>query len=689
MSQYLLEIGVEEFPFRRIAATKEQLVQFFSEELKEEGLTAESLRCASTPRRFTLWAENIAPLDTAREEIVRGPAKRIAYDEAGAPTKALLGFLRSKGAQESDVFFETKGKDTYVFVRLQKKAISVAEVLARIVPKVIRRISNPRAMRWGGKNLQFLRPIRWFLSLLDDEVLPFDVEGIPVGRTTRGHRVLGSQNIVVAHNADYEALLEENYVIVDEEERRRRIVRGLNRLASEKGGEPLADEDLMNEVVSLVEYPTVFLGHIPTSYLTLPPEVLITPMKDQQRYFPVVDDRGKLLPLFLSVRNGDAYGLENVVKGNEKVLIPRLEDARFFYEQDLKKPLEAYEEALHGLVFHEGLGTMADKSDRLVSLVEEMGGDLSVGTGTVQNAMRAARLSKCDLVTHMVVEFTELQGTMGRLYAGCSGENDIVAQAIEEQYMPRYSGAPLPRSTAGTLLSLCDNIDTIAGLYAIGTEVSGSQDPFGLRRAAIGIIDIACASKLYIDFEAAFREAFVAYVEQFSLVFDYDETMKKIRGFFLGRLENKLRESGIRYDVAQAVLAAGPFDLCAWTQRAKVVQKHLDADGDARITTFVRVESLAEKASTTAWDSTVLQEEDRMLEHSMDRGEEVERALAAHRFADAWALLCEWMPTLDAYLDATMILVEDEALRNARLGMLGRVYECITQFLVPKEIVRQ
>lgn len=690
MNKYLLEIGVEEFPARFMESTKQQLESGVRKGLTEQGLAVEAVRLESTPRRFALWLEDIRPSDLADEEVVRGPAKKIAFDDQGEPSRALQGFMRSKGLDLSDLFYEVQGKDEYVFARIKKEEISIEKALQKVIPQAIRQISNPRSMRWGGKNLLFLRPIRWLVSLYNDEVLDLDLEKIPVSNISKGHRFLGGDRVVIETIDGYEKVLEENFVIIDEQRRKEIIVRGLNRLARENGGVPLLDEDLLYEVVHIVEYPTVFLGHIPEEYLQLPQEVIITPMKDHQRYFPVVkSENGKLLPYFLSVRSGGEDGLDNVIRGNERVLAPRLEDAKFFYRQDLSVSLDEYAEKLEGLVFHEKLGTMKEKSDRLVSLTRQIGNRISCGEETMDHACRAAELAKADLVTNMVVEFTELQGTMGRIYAKQAGENPLVCQAIEEQYQPRSSGAKLPQSTAGTMLSIADKVDTIAGLFAINVEVTGSQDPFGLRRAAIGIIDMLISTSMNVSLSDIFRDALVLYVEQKGLVFDYEEVIQKINDFFLGRLRVKLKDDGIRYDVVDAVLDGGKTDIVSLAKKARAVQEFLDKDPENRLmTSFVRIDKMADKAETADLDPDLLADEDREMADSLVRAGQIHSDIRQGHFEDALIGLEDWMATVNRYMDSTMILVDDEGVRRNRLAMLKTVNDCIRELLNPQLIVR-
>lgn len=690
MTTYLLELGVEEFPSRYMASTKQQLKQNVLEGLSSAGLSFADARIEATPRRFALWLEELKAKESEGEEVVRGPSKQAAFDAEGQPTKALLGFLRAKGLQLEDTFVEDNGKNEYVFARLKKEAVSVEKTLPTVIAEAVRKISNPRAMRWGGKNLRFLRPIRWMVSLLDDQVLPIDLEGIPVGNRTNGHRFLGEKNFVIHDVHSYETQLEENYVIIDESKRRDRILRGLNRLAREKGGVPMQNEELLEEVVNIVEYPTVFLGDVPREYLTLPPEVIITPMMDHQRYFPVVDDDGHLLPYFLSVRNGNDQGLQNVIDGNRKVLIPRLEDAKFFYQQDQAHSLEDLVPKLDELVFHEKLGTMREKTARLESLGVSLAKLLGCGPSIQQNIARAAHLCKADLVTKMVVEFTELQGTMGRIYAAENGEVDAVSHAIEEHYLPRQSGGDLPKTTAGMVLSLADKLDTLAGLFAIDINVTGSQDPFGLRRAVIGMLDILQKNLLHIELKEALRDALLLYVEQKGLVFDYNDVIARISDFFRGRLRTKLQEQGIRYDVADAVLATEDDDYLRLMQKAAIAQKVIEKDTENElITGFVRIESMAEHAESTAVDANVLQDEDQTMFASLSRADAVREALQKDHYEEAFALLADWMPILHDYLDRTMILVDDASLKEARLGMLAQVNALIEELLIPHRIVRE
>ncbi len=687
MNNYLLEIGVEEFPAKRIKSTQEQLVEGMKNLLQDHKYTCEEISINSTPRRFAMVVRNIEASKSQTLEKIKGPAKKIALDQDGNPGKALQGFMRSKGLDFEDIYFEDLNGVEYAFANIEHKLESVEDILATGVPEIIKNITNPRAMRWGGKKLRFLRPIRWIVSLLDDEVLDFDLEGIKVGRTTKGHRTLGKSEIVIDKIENYESILEDNYVIVDEEKRRKIIVKGINKLAKEKGGNYISDEGLLDEIVNINEYPTPFIGNFDESYLKLPKEVIVTPMKDHQRYFPIEDDNKILLPYFISVRNGDSKGIDNVARGNEKVLVARLEDAKFFYDLDIQKDLEEYIGELNHLGYHDGLGNMRQKSERLVKLVDSIGDQLDISSDAIDHAKRAAYLSKADLVTKLVVEFTELQGTMGRIYAQASGENKMVAQAIEEQYLPRFAGDRTPESTAGTLLSLADKIDSITGLHSLGIEVTGSQDPYGQRRAVIGILNILIDNKMNMDLKESFQDSLYNFADEFGQNFDYEETTKKLVDFTLARFRNKLIDEGHRYDIVDSVLGHESLDPFEMVTRIESVEKLLKGDqAEDIITRFIRIKNISKTAEGLGVDKEVLEEGDFVLYNKLSILEEMDSKVMD--YDERLKLLKDMSDDVDQYLDNTMINVEDEELKKARLSLIKNFSERIESIFDPTQIVR-
>ncbi len=687
MSNYLLEIGVEEIPSDYVKNTKRQLEDKFKKLIEENKLTCESISVESTPRRFAILLNNVEADLTEKTVSVKGPSVKIAYDEGGEPKKPLLGFLKGQGADLSDVVIrEFKGED-YIYVEKKERSKSVPEVLRENVYELVKSISFPRSMRWAGKSIRWARPIRWFVSILDDEVLDFDAEGISVGRVTKGHRTLGSNHIEIDEIQNYENLLKENYVILKYKDRKDIILRGLNRLSSEVGGEYMKDEALLDEVINIVEYPTVLIGGIDKDYLEIPKEVITTPMKDHQRYFPVLDENKNLLPYFLVVRNGDEEFKENVVEGNKKVLVARLEDAKFFYDIDMKKPLEAYVDELENLAFFEGLGNMKLKTERLMDLTERYRQALAIGEDMAHPIGRAAYLSKADLVTKMVVEFTELQGTMGRIYASKSGEEERVATAIEESYMPRSSGSALPKTITGIILSIADKMDTIVGLYAIEKYVTGSQDPFGLRRACLGIINIFLENTIDIDLRKLVNDALLVYTEKNELAFDYDTAMDKVLDFFRDRLKNKLIDDGVSYDTVNSVINTSDLNIIKIAKKAKSIDSFLE-DNEDQISYFTRIVNLSDYQV----DTEVRED---LFENDLERSfyEKITELGDFNLTAEADFLaelnkIKETSLVGNSYLDNTMINVEDEEVKNNRIAMLNKLARRIEQILDIKEIVR-
>lgn len=687
MSNYLLEIGVEEIPSDYVKNTKNQLKEKFEKLITDNKLTCDEIVVESTPRRFAIFLENINA-DTEEKTIsVKGPSVKIAYDEGGEPKKPLLGFLKGQGAEISDVVIrEFKGED-YIYVEKKEKAKSVAEVLEENVYDLVKSISFPRSMRWRGKSIRWARPIRWFVSLLDDEILEFDAEDIIVSNITKGHRSLGSNHIVVERIENYEKLLRENYVILRYKDRKDLILRGLNRLSSEVGGEYMKDADLLDEVINIVEYPTVLIGDIDKKYLELPKEVITTPMKDHQRYFPVEDENKNLLPYFLLVRNGDDTHSENVVEGNKKVLVARLEDAKFFYDIDMKKPLDAYVDDLSNLAFFEGLGDMKLKTKRLERLAENYRLALDIGDDMAHPIGRAAYLSKADLVTKMVVEFTELQGTMGRIYAEKSGEEERISTAIEEAYMPRSAGDKLPKTITGIVLSIADKMDTIVGLYAIEKYVTGSQDPFGLRRACLGIINIFLENSIDVDLRKLIGDALLIYTEENELSFDYDLAMEKTLDFFRDRLRNKLIDDGHKYDTVNAVLKDGKLNILKLTKKVEALDKFLEENED-QISYFTRIVNLS--------DSNMGEEVNKdLLEGDLEKDFFAEvNALGKYKESSETDYLKELenikmtSEVGNNYLDNTMINVEDEDLKANRIAMLNILARRIREIFDVKELAR-
>ena len=687
MSRYLLEIGVEEIPSDYIQATKNQLKEKFQKLVDENKLTVDEIRVESTPRRFAVFLENINASNSDSLISVKGPSAAIAYDENGNPNKPLLGFLKGQGAEVSDVVIKDYNGSDYVYIEKKEESKSVDQILKENVYDLVKSINFKRSMRWGGKSIRWARPIRYFVSILDDKILEFDAEGITVSNVTRGHRTLGEDKIVIDSIDNYEKLLRDNYVILSYKDRRDTIIRGLNKINMEKGGEYMHDEDLLDEVINIVEYPTVLAGDIDTKYLELPKEVIITPMKDHQRYFPVLDENENLLPYFLLVRNGDDNHGENVVLGNKKVLVARLEDAKFFYEIDTAKDLEEYVEELKNLTFFEGLGSMYQKTQRLVDLSAKYQQELNLGEDIKEDLKRAAYLSKADLVTKMVIEFTELQGTMGKIYALNSKENERVANAIEEQYMPTSAGGDLPKTITGIVLSIADKIDSIVGLYAIGKYVTGSQDPFGLRRQALGLINIILENNIDVDLKDLINDSLIVYTEENELPFDYDQTMAKTIEFIKDRLKNMLIDDEFRYDIVNSVINSEQANILRIYQRVKATSEFVEENEDA-LSYFNRINNLAKENNLTEIDSNLLENELENKFYEQITSIENRAFQSSEDYKQELKNVADTAIVGNDYLDNTMINVEDEAVKNNRLAMLNNLSQRIKKVFDINQIVK-
>ena len=687
MSRYLLEIGVEEIPSDYIQTTKNQLKEKFQKLVDENKLTVDEIRVESTPRRFAVFLENINASNSDSLISVKGPSAAIAYDENGNPNKPLLGFLKGQEAEVSDVVIKDYNGSDYVYIEKKEESKSVDQVLKENVYDLVKSINFKRSMRWGGKSIRWARPIRYFVSILDDKILEFDAEGITVSNVTRGHRTLGEDKIVIDSIDNYEKLLRDNYVILSYKDRRDTIIRGLNKINMEKGGEYMHDEDLLDEVINIVEYPTVLAGDIDTKYLELPKEVIITPMKDHQRYFPVLDENENLLPYFLLVRNGDDNHGENVVLGNKKVLVARLEDAKFFYEIDTAKDLEEYVEELRNLTFFEGLGSMYQKTQRLVDLSAKYQQELNLGEDIKEDLKRAAYLSKADLVTKMVIEFTELQGTMGKIYALNSKENERVANAIEEQYMPTSAGGDLPKTITGIVLSIADKIDSIVGLYAIGKYVTGSQDPFGLRRQALGLINIILENNIDVDLKDLINDSLIVYTEENELPFDYDQTMAKTIEFIKDRLKNMLIDDEFRYDIVNSVINSEQANILRIYQRVKATSEFVEENEDA-LSYFNRINNLAKENNLTEIDSNLLENELENKFYEQITSIENRAFQSSEDYKQELKNVADTAIVGNDYLDNTMINVEDEAVKNNRLAMLNNLSQRIKKVFDINQIVK-
>lgn len=678
MRNLLLEIGTEEIPARFIPPSLKQLKELTQDKLKERRIDFNSVEVYGTPRRLVLMIKGLVEQQKDLVLEVRGPSVKAAFDQEGNPTKAALGFAKGQGVQPNELTVKATESGEYIFAT--KKAIGgkTSDVLPELLPEIILGLHFAKPMRWGNNEIRYVRPIRWIVALYGKDLVDFEIENIKTAKITRGHRFLGSQNIKVEDADLYQGLMEENYVIVDPQKRKELILTEVKELADSVQGIVEIDPDLLEEVIYLVEYPTALMGGFAPKYLEIPKEAVITPMKEHQRYFPVLNEEGELLPKFITVRNGNKEHLEIVQSGNEKVLEARLADAKFFYDEDQKVKLEEFIPRLKTIVFQESLGTIYEKVERIIQGVNSLAQLVKLEETMIERAKRAAYLSKADLVTNMVYEFPELQGIMGEKYAKLSGENKVVAQAIFEHYLPRNAEDILPETMEGTMLSIADKIDTIAGCFAVGIEPTGSQDPYGLRRQALGICKIIIDKKLNLPLKALIGQALDNY--QAKLELNKEKLTKEIYSFFEQRIRNILAENGHRYDVIEAIIMAGYDNLNETLMRAKALEEiKKTANFNKLLTAFTRANNLSKKAGKIAINDEYILEnvEKNLYEKLLNAQDEVNKAVGNKEFLKALEIIAQLEETISAFFEGVMVMAEDENIKLNRLALLQQVTELV------------
>ncbi len=668
----LLEIGTEEVPAHVMPGILSQLKENAAKAFKELRLDYTEIRTLGTPRRSALFVKGLAERQPNVSSENRGPSVQIAFDADGNPTKAAQGFARGQKVDAKDLVV----KDGYVYAMVHEEGKAAAELLQAVLPELICGLSFPNNMRWADLEFKFIRPLRWIVALYDKEIIPFEVAEVKSGRVSRGHRFLSEGDFAIADADSYEKACEEQFIIVDQNKRKTMIREQIEEVARANGGKAEITEDLLEEVLYLVEYPTALCGKFEDKYLKLPPEAVITPMRDHQRYFPVKDAAGRLLPLFITVRNGGKEYLETVQHGNERVLRARLDDAQFFFDEDRKKSLEQHMDKLKTVVFQVGLGSIYDKAGRLVKLADKISGVLQVSAEDKKNAMRAAKLAKADLVTGMVCEFTELQGIMGREYALLDGESPAVATAIDEHYMPRFAGDAQPQTTAGRIVSIADKIDNIVATFSRGLIPTGSQDPFALRRQALGMVNMMIEANYQVSLSSL-----VAAEMDLLGIGDADARMKMqadVADFIRLRLKNVLADAKIRYDVVDAVLQ-DVDDIYAVYLRARTLAKALEKDMTKTIQAFVRAGNLAKKAKNSAVDAALFNtaEEKALYQAYTSAQSAVDSLVKGQDYLGAIDALSDLAAPIDAFFDGVMVMDKDEKIRSNRLGLLKSVDELI------------
>ncbi|HEU4965511.1 MAG TPA: glycine--tRNA ligase subunit beta [Bacilli bacterium] len=692
---FLLEIGTAEMPARFLPDVLKQMETKFAAWLEELRLGSTAIKAYATPRRLALLVEGLDASQADLEEEMKGPAQKAAKDADGNWTKAAQGFARGQGVSIDDLYTKDLNGVPYIFATKKTAGRSTAELLEQGLEKWITSLHFPKHMRWGRNDLWFVRPLRWIVALYGEEVIPVTIADVTSGRTTYGHRFLSNGNgsgVTVDLNVptDYLNTLREVSVLADQDERRDLITKQIEKIAVDKQVVVQIHEGLLEEVVHLVEWPTALIGEFPAEYLEVPNDVVITSMREHQRYFPVTDQDGKLLPHFVTVRNGDDRALDVVARGNAKVLNARLADARFFYEEDKKTPIETNLKKLETVLYHEDLGTVAQKVTRVRALADKIADALSLSADDQATLSRAAEIAKFDLTTHMVYEFPELQGIMGQEYALLKGEKEGVAQAIFEHYLPRFAGDVLPETLPGTALAIAEKMDTIVASFAIGLKVTGSQDPYGLRRQAAGIVANLLQHDLDLNVGILIDFALAGLQEQGAGKLAPEQVKQDVLDFFNLRLENLLQEENTRYDVINAVLAVAEGNVLATVTRARAVMNKLD---DERflpaVESFKRTNNLAKKAQGTDVNEAHLQDDaEKALYKRLLAVEETVRPLLAARNHDA---VLEELFTLkgdiDHFFEQVMVMAEDENVKNNRLNLLNRLIQNVREVADFSEIV--
>ncbi len=683
---FLWEIGVEEVPARFLPSAVEQLEKLSADSFTAAGLTYGDLHVYATPRRLALLVTDMEErtADVLTEQ--KGPALKAAYDENGQPTRALQGFCKGQGVAVEDLIQKEIKGNLYLFAVKRSAGRDALSLLPEILPTIANKLYFPKYMRWGYHSCRFVRPVHWMVCLYGEQVLDVEFADIKAGRVTRGHRLLGSDHIEIHEPSEYLEKLRANYVIADQNERRALCWQQIKQVAAELGGQVEEDEELLEEVTYILEYPTALAGCFEDKYLAMPKELIITPMREHQRYFPVYDNKGGLLPRFITVRNGDGRFLNIVAEGNEKVLRARLADAEFFYVEDLKDKMDDKVEQSSAVVFHEKLGTMRQKIERIIRLSEEIGRRLAYSDKELEQTQRAAYLAKADLGSRVVYEFPELQGIIGEYYANAAGENPIVAHAICEHYMPRFAGDELPQSKPGVAVALADKLDSICGFFALGMIPSGSQDPYALRRAASGCAQIIVKHGLALNLLDLLPFAFSLVAADISEAAktecdSMDKALPAAVLFLYQRLENMMNERGISYDVIHAVNRIGlaRADLFSAMQKATALMEYRQTPGFATLQAgFTRAANLlrngVEKQGIVLpeLDSSLFVEaSERNLYAAVQAAEaEIAPLLRQGDYAAVLAAAGKLTPDIDAFFDSVMVMDKDESIRNNRLALL-------------------
>lgn len=676
---YLFEIGTEEMPAHVVAKSVKQLADRTGKFLKDNGLSFKNIKTFSTPRRLTILVQELAEKQADIDEIKKGPSKKIALDKDGNWSKAAEGFVRGQNMSVDDIYFQKIKDVEYAYIHVKKEGKKATEILLGM-DQIVKELAFPTKMRWGNYDLEFVRPIHWIVSLFGSEIIPVKILDIVAGRKTYGHRFLG-ESLVLATSDDYESALKSQFVIADANQRKNMILSQINSLCEKNNWQVKIDSGLLEEVTNLVEYPTIFSGSFNEKYLNIPKEVLITSMKDNQRYFEVYDHEGTLINHFIAIRNGNSDYLDNVIAGNEKVLVARLDDAQFFYDEDKKYPLSHFVEKLSSVSFHDKIGSMAEKMLRVKLIGEYIGKKINLSSSELADLDRAADIYKFDLVTNMVGEFAELQGIMGTHYAELAGERKAVSQAIKESYLPSSADGDLPITKIGSLLSIADKLDTIIAFFGAGMIPNSSNDPYALRRSAYGIVRILINQSWNISIEDALKDIIALLKGKTVAKLPNDEaTQAEISDFIINRVKQLLQVKKYSYDVIDTVLASNQQNVANILSIADILQEnHDDSKFKKVVESLTRIANILKKADF----SEAGQINPDLFENNSEKALYDKINLLLDKSLDVKTLYSEFVqlqPVIDEYFDSNMILDKNEAVKINRLSQLKLIDKLALEF---------
>lgn len=683
----LLEIGLEEMPAHVVTPSMKQLETKITAFLDDNRLSFSSIKAYSTPRRLAVLVSEIVDKQEDIQEEVKGPAKKIALDQEGNWSKAAQGFVRGQGVTTDDITFKELKGEEYVYVTKYIPGKPAEEVLTDLT-QVITSLTFPVTMHWNQYDFEYIRPIHWIVALLDEEIIPLQILDVKSGRTSRGHRFLGN-DLTFDTAKEYEEKLAAEFVIADPMKRQEMITEQIAEIAAKENFVVNLDADLLEEVNNLVEYPTAFVGNFADKYLAVPEEVLVTSMKEHQRYFDVRNQEGLLLPHFISVRNGNNVKLENVAKGNEKVLTARLEDAEFFYNEDKKLTIDELVEKLKNVTFHEKIGSIYEKMQRVGVSAQIIGETVGLTKEELDDLKRASEIYKFDLVTNMVGEFPELQGIMGEKYALLQGEKPAVAQAIREHYLPISSEGELPESNIGAVLAIADKMDSLQTFFAAGMLPSGSNDPYALRRQTYGIVRIIEAKSWYfplIKLQQAIGKKINSDEARFGI--QLASGQKEVADFFKARLRQRLHSEDTRHDVIDAVVNSEQEDVTKLFKAANILNRHLQDDNfKTSVEALTRAINLAKKneANSGHVDPNLFENESEQA--LFDAVADLEQKFPRQTMEENYQGLMDLRPVIEAYFDATMVMVDDERIRRNRLNQLQIIAKMALAFASLDELL--